>query len=386
MRNITLHRACDRDYDERMTYYRQLEVQGKKKKSKSRQKKGFWQRAFNGSLGAVSPKVFQRMMKMITVTGLLSKQKLIEVIRKLENLNSTLAQRVNPQLLLRSQPSKERQIVESYGLTGARLFKRSVIEFMVGCEKNSAKGSVLSSGFSKGKKVYPSYSKIVKSSYQGKKAKDIHIISQADTCLYDGDSFDQTQEDRVRQTELVLIPNATVVDLFIKKPPLIEAYHRYMNAQGADRQQAYTCFEALLRNSKDNINDRDSDGRTLLHYAAANNDLKTATKVINCPKADLNIQDNNGDTPLHTAAGHNANNLAIFLIENNASVCTVNNQRVSGLDIMESKNILNITATDKIKDNLVNSMSASPGADSISSNGSFQKLLNDKCGELICQS
>lgn len=243
-------------------------------------------------------------------------------------------------------------------------------------------------------KVYPSYSKIVKSSYQGKKAKDIHIISQADTCLYDGDSFDQTQEDRVRQTELVLIPNATVVDLFIKKPPLIEAYHRYMNAQGADRQQAYSCFEKLLRNSKDNINDRDSDGKTLLHYAAANNDLKTATEAVNCFKADLNIQDNNGDTPLHLAAKHGVGNGAvIFLLKNHVCIGITDNQGLCRSDSMKSAKSSNTVkcrpkeiATDKIKGNLVNSITASPGVDSSFGNVGFRKIFSDKEGELLCYS
>lgn len=155
-----------------------------------------------------------------------------------------------------------------------------------------------------------------------------------------------------------------------------------MNAQGADRQQACACFEVLLRNGKDNINDRDSDGKTLLHYVAANNDLKTATKVVNYPGIDLNIQDNNGVTALQEAIEHGTNGLVSLLM----NFRTADGQRLSGSDVIESEELSN-TIEHKYQVNIVGAMNALPEIDCISSNTDFQKLYSDsdKNGELICQ-
>jgi ankyrin repeat protein len=60
-------------------------------------------------------------------------------------------------------------------------------------------------------------------------------------------------------------------------------------------------FEALLRASADLARARDVSGQTLLHSAAATNDLRAA-RVLLAYGADVNARDRFGETPLHMAS------------------------------------------------------------------------------------
>lgn len=67
---------------------------------------------------------------------------------------------------------------------------------------------------------------------------------------------------------------------------------------------------------------RDRDGRTLLHQAAFDNDVQAARRLI-AEGADVNAQDRAGYTPLHLAAQEYSIDVAAALLEGGARVDVV---------------------------------------------------------------
>ena len=71
--------------------------------------------------------------------------------------------------------------------------------------------------------------------------------------------------------------------------------------------------------SQKDVNARDKDGRTLLHYAANKGYLEIVRLLLE-KGANINVQDNDGRTPLHEAMSYHALGVARFLVENGANV------------------------------------------------------------------
>ena len=75
----------------------------------------------------------------------------------------------------------------------------------------------------------------------------------------------------------------------------------------------------LMRWFKAKQESPDKDGRSELHYAALENDVNRARKLISAG-ADVNAQDKGGWTPLHSAAQGNSFDTAVLLLESGAKI------------------------------------------------------------------
>ena len=71
-----------------------------------------------------------------------------------------------------------------------------------------------------------------------------------------------------------------------------------------------------------NINAKDNDGKTPLHWVVLMryDDADEMAMVLLEQGANINAKDNNGSTPLHVAVGFNANEMAMVLLEQGANV------------------------------------------------------------------
>ena len=89
--------------------------------------------------------------------------------------------------------------------------------------------------------------------------------------------------------------------------------------------------EILIEADAD-VNARDCEGRTLLHYAARN-PYKEAAESLLSNGADINARDNMGCTPLMMAATFNSNAaIAELLLEKGADLYAQDNQGWNALD------------------------------------------------------
>lgn len=74
---------------------------------------------------------------------------------------------------------------------------------------------------------------------------------------------------------------------------------------------------------------RPTDMQSVLHIAAANNQLLVANWAVNRPGADLELQEKNGYTPLATAALNKHTQMVELLIRRNANVFPTNNSNIT---------------------------------------------------------
>ncbi|WP_168194289.1 ankyrin repeat domain-containing protein [Thermodesulfobacterium sp. TA1] len=100
-----------------------------------------------------------------------------------------------------------------------------------------------------------------------------------------------------------------------------EIFQRYFVDKGSEMKKGSDNIELMKKyilNQKD-VNVRDDNGKTLLHYAAREGDLNMV-KILLAKGADINAKDKDGRTPLHDAIAYNFMNedFIIFLIENGA--------------------------------------------------------------------
>ena len=69
----------------------------------------------------------------------------------------------------------------------------------------------------------------------------------------------------------------------------------------------------LITQYRCDINCKDSDGRTPLHYAVISNNMEMVMYFINEQHCDPMVRDNDGDTPLHIACRYDHLNIAMYL-------------------------------------------------------------------------
>ena len=81
----------------------------------------------------------------------------------------------------------------------------------------------------------------------------------------------------------------------------------------------------LVKNKKINLNIQDAFGRTALHYAAANDNVRIASLLLQ-RGINPNIADHDGWTPLHVAADQDSFAIIQLLLNNKANPLLENNE------------------------------------------------------------
>ena len=85
------------------------------------------------------------------------------------------------------------------------------------------------------------------------------------------------------------------------------------------------------------VNTKDADGNTPLHFAARERDHKRVEMLLS-HGAEVNAKDKYGDTPLHDAAWKNASDTAEILLKNGADINAKNNRGDTPLKIASNEN------------------------------------------------
>ena len=90
------------------------------------------------------------------------------------------------------------------------------------------------------------------------------------------------------------------------------------------------CVMLLLPHTDVNI--RNSDGQTCLHFAMSIMNREIIQLILSVPVVDVNAQDNDGNTPLHLAIGqNNVDAVELLLARNDINLSIVNNQEQTPL-------------------------------------------------------
>lgn len=84
-----------------------------------------------------------------------------------------------------------------------------------------------------------------------------------------------------------------------------------------------------ISNENINVNKLDESGLSLLHWAADRGSLEIVKYLIESLKADVNLRDGNGQTPLHFAVSCEYSNVENYLIEAGADVNAKDNDGLS---------------------------------------------------------
>jgi ankyrin repeat protein len=90
-------------------------------------------------------------------------------------------------------------------------------------------------------------------------------------------------------------------------------------------QDNFKDVKSLLKNKNRNPNIQDINGRTALHYAAANDNARIANLLLQYG-ANPNIADHDGWMPLHVAADQNSFVVVQLLLNNKANPLLENNE------------------------------------------------------------
>ncbi|CAG8546960.1 7846_t:CDS:2, partial [Dentiscutata erythropus] len=93
---------------------------------------------------------------------------------------------------------------------------------------------------------------------------------------------------------------------------------------GPSRQRGHKKIESVIKEYKAEVNHKNQNGKTALHWAAKNGCTFIVENLIE-NKAQVNDSDNNGDTPLFYAVEAGYENVINFLINHQADVNHINN-------------------------------------------------------------
>ncbi|CAG9463685.1 unnamed protein product [Pedinophyceae sp. YPF-701] len=93
-------------------------------------------------------------------------------------------------------------------------------------------------------------------------------------------------------------------------------------------------LEKLLKEKDVDVNKRDEEGRTALHFACGYGEKKCAELLLEAG-ADVECQDDNKNTPLHYAAGYDQKELVELLLSKNASTSAKNDDKKTPMDVAE---------------------------------------------------
>jgi len=100
---------------------------------------------------------------------------------------------------------------------------------------------------------------------------------------------------------------------------------------------------------------------SLLHEAAAKNDVETGRRIIQEKHAAIALRSRPGDTPLHVAAKHGHSEFASMLIEKGTKVHALNNKGLSPLHLAVIKNDIEMVTVLLSKDGPIDALSEHDG-------------------------
>ncbi|XP_071572809.1 uncharacterized protein [Temnothorax nylanderi] len=131
--------------------------------------------------------------------------------------------------------------------------------------------------------------------------------------------------------------NVNAIDAFGSKPIHIAA-----------KEGCKDTVEFFLSKELSRINELDAANKTLLHYAAENDQLEVAKYLI-AQGADVNAEDVNGLTPMHIAANFGYKDFIKVLLKNGAVYNAVDNSDEKPLEYSNDNDIINLlTLTGKL--------------------------------------
>ncbi|MDR0288701.1 MAG: ankyrin repeat domain-containing protein [Rickettsiales bacterium] len=116
---------------------------------------------------------------------------------------------------------------------------------------------------------------------------------------------------------------------------LYEILRRYR-----ENKNERTDYEHLVGEHAD-INAKDSQGRTALHYAACFNDTNMAELLLDA-RADINTKDDQGRTALHYAACFNNTDMVELLLDAGAKTNIKDNNGKKPLSLAKNKEIIDL--------------------------------------------
>ena len=105
-------------------------------------------------------------------------------------------------------------------------------------------------------------------------------------------------------------------------------------------------LQEILKEGQD-VNQRDEEGRTALHFAAGYGDLKCMEALLDA-KADVNAKDNDSNPPLHFAAGYGFEEAAELLMKHGGDAKAVNKEGKTAVEVAELNEQQNVVAVLKI--------------------------------------
>ncbi|OEY86867.1 hypothetical protein BIY23_04545 [Wolbachia pipientis] len=138
----------------------------------------------------------------------------------------------------------------------------------------------------------------------------------------------------IHRTYLVkdIIDNSTAINTSLKDNNNNTYVHLAIKHSTSDNKHDIDIIKYFIEKT-DDINEKNNDGDTPLHIAAAKHGLQDIVECLIQKGADINEQNNNGDTPLHIAAKHGLQDIVKCLIQKDADINEQNNNGDTPLHI-----------------------------------------------------
>lgn len=114
-----------------------------------------------------------------------------------------------------------------------------------------------------------------------------------------------------------------------------------MNLRRAAKNNEIERVNFLLDQGED-VNQRDADGNTALHYASMNGHLAVVNRLLDAPMIDVNFQDNEGWTALHFASFSDYPDIVQKLLDHDADPSIKDNGGLSPIDIAMNDVVKNL--------------------------------------------